>query len=111
MNFHCTNWLVEYIIFIKKSSGAGYPFGTLITMGINKGGIVMCKKLFCNVCGRQLHMENNILLEDAFEAKKQWGYFSKKDATLHSFVICENCYDEMVDKFVIPPEIITVTEL
>ena len=56
-------------------------------------------------------MENDILLEDAFEAKKQWGYFSQKDTTLHSFVICEKCYDEMVKKFVIPPEITNVTEL
>ncbi|MCI8752588.1 MAG: hypothetical protein K1W39_01435 [Lachnospiraceae bacterium] len=71
----------------------------------------MNKRIFCNVCGRQLHMENNILLEDAFEARKQWGYFSKKDTTLHSFVICEECYDKMVEKFAIPPEVIDVTEL
>ncbi len=71
----------------------------------------MNNQVFCNVCGRQLHMENDILLEDAFEAKKQWGYFSKKDATLHSFVICEECYDKMINKFVIPPVITDVTEL
>ena len=71
----------------------------------------MNKRIFCNVCGRQLHMENNILLEDAFEARKQWGDFSKKDTTLHSFVICEECYDKMVEKFAIPPEVIDVTEL
>lgn len=39
------------------------------------------------------------------------GIFQKKDATLHSFVICEGCYDEMVKKFAIPPEITDVTEL
>ena len=55
--------------------------------------------------------EKGILKEDAFEAKKQWGYFSKKDGMLHSFVICEKCYDDMIEKFVIPPEITEVHEL
>ncbi len=36
---------------------------------------------------------------------------SSGGTTLHSFVICEKCYDEMVKKFVIPPEITNVTEL
>lgn len=68
-------------------------------------------RVVCNVCGRTLQMENGILKEDAFEAKKQWGFFSKKDATLHSFVICEECYDKMVASFVIPPTVEEVTEL
>ena len=69
------------------------------------------KELFCNQCGKKLMMEQDILKEDAFEARKQWGYFSKKDAVLHSFVLCENCYDEMTAKFVIPVRITEVTEL
>lgn len=69
------------------------------------------KELFCNQCGKKLKMENDILKEDAFEAKKQWGYFSKKDAVLHSFVLCEKCYDEMISNFVIPVKITEVTEL
>ncbi len=71
----------------------------------------MDNKMYCNVCGRELYVKNGMLLEDAFEAKKQWGYFSRKDAALHSFVICEDCYDDMVEKFAIPPEVTTVTEL
>ena len=31
------------------------------------------KKLFCNGCGRILKYENDILREDVFEGKKQWG--------------------------------------
>lgn len=69
------------------------------------------KEVVCNVCGRALKMEKGILMEDAFEAKKQWGYFSKKDATLHSFLICEDCYDKMVAQFAIPPTVEEVTEL
>ena len=80
------------------------------------------KDIYCNVCGKKLFVEKGILKEDAFEAKKQWGYFSKKDGMLHSFVICqiavdlqsdwvEKCYDDMIEKFVIPPEITEVHEL
>ena len=58
------------------------------------------RDIYCNVCGKKLFIENGILKEDAFEAKKQWGYFSNKDGILHSFVICEKCYDKMIDSFV-----------
>lgn len=69
------------------------------------------EKISCNMCGRELKMEDGILKEDAFEAKKQWGYFSKKDAFLHSFVLCEDCYDRLTECFQIPPVITEVTEL
>ena len=36
----------------------------------------------CNCCGRQLKTENGMLLEDAFEGGKEWGYFSRKDPRL-----------------------------
>ena len=63
----------------------------------------MCDtRIFCNACGKELYMENNILKEDAFEAKKQWGYFSKKDGETHSFDLCEECYDKWISGFQIP---------
>ena len=62
-------------------------------------------KSICNCCGRVLEQEEYINIE------KQWGYFSNKDGILHSFVICEKCYDKMIDSFVIPPEITEVHEL
>ena len=71
----------------------------------------MGNRLLCNACGRELKIENGILKEDAFEARKQWGYFSKKDATVDAFVICEECYDRMIESFVIPPQRYQVTEL
>lgn len=64
-------------------------------------------KIMCNVCGRELKSENGILKEDAFEAVKEWGYFSKKDLEVHKFVICEECYDKMVEGFALP---ITILE-
>ena len=59
-------------------------------------------KIMCNACGRELKNENGILKEDAFEATKEWGYFSKKDLEVHKFVICEDCYDKMAEGFAIP---------
>lgn len=59
----------------------------------------------CNVCGRKLKIENGILKEDVLEVRKEWGYFSKKDLEVHRFNICELCYNEMINKFVIPIEI------
>lgn len=64
-------------------------------------------KLKCNKCGRELKMENGILLEDAFVGSKEWGYFSKKDLQVHSFVLCEKCCDEIAAGFQIP---VTVRE-
>lgn len=54
------------------------------------------------MCGRQLKTENGLLMEDAFEAAKEWGYFSKKDLELHRFTICEECYDRLIKTFLVP---------
>lgn len=67
--------------------------------------------MYCNACGKKLKMQHDVSLEDAFEAKKQWGFFSKKDMKLHSFVLCEECYDRITAQFVIPPDVSEVTEL
>ena len=67
--------------------------------------------MYCNACGKKLKMQHDVLLEDAFEAKKQWRFFSKKDMKLHSFVLCEECYDRITAQFVIPPDVSEVTEL
>ena len=62
-------------------------------------------KSICNCCGRVLEQEEYINIE------KQWGYFSKKDTKMHSFVLCEECYDKMISRFVIPPIVTDVVEL
>lgn len=33
---------------------------------------------------------------------KEWGYFSSKDFIMHSFCVCEKCYDKWIKTFVIP---------
>ena len=48
--------------------------------------------MYCNACGKKLKMQHDVLLEDAFEAKKE-------------------CYDRITAQFVIPPDVSEVTEL
>ena len=63
------------------------------------------KGIYCNACGKKMKFEHGILKEDVFTAKKEWGYFSDKDLQVHTFNICENCYNKMVSEFVIPVDI------
>lgn len=65
------------------------------------GEIPIC----CNSCGKQLKFENGILKEDAFEATKEWGYFSERDMEVHHFNLCEECYDKLISQFQIPVEV------
>ena len=71
----------------------------------------MRNSMICNGCGKELKKENDILREDIFEGKKQWGYFSKRDGEIHSFFLCETCYDNMIKTFAVPPEVTEATEL
>ena len=64
----------------------------------------------CNACGRTIVFENGIMKEDVFEAVKEWGYFSGKDLEIHRFNLCEQCYDGIVSKFVIPVNVKNVEE-
>lgn len=53
----------------------------------------MCDtRIFCNACGKELYMENNILKEECNLKQKNNGVFFEKDTKMHSFVLCEECY-------------------
>ncbi len=67
--------------------------------------------LYCNSCGKVLKVENGILLEDAFEATKEWGYFSERDTEVHHFNLCEECYNQLISQFKIPVEIRNKSEV
>lgn len=56
----------------------------------------------CNVCGKIVKKENNFVKEDFLTITKEWGYFSNKDMELHSFKICEECYDKWINTFKVP---------
>ena len=38
----------------------------------------MLTELYCNRCGKKLHVENGIAMEGVLPVDITWGYFSKK---------------------------------
>lgn len=62
----------------------------------------MLSKVVCNGCGRELKVENGILKEGCFEGKQVFGYFSSMDGQEHCFDLCEDCYQKMIARFLIP---------
>lgn len=65
----------------------------------------------CNMCGRELLIENGLLKEGCFHGEQKFGYFSKKDGENHSFDICEACYDKLMQEFHIPVDVQEEIEL
>lgn len=65
----------------------------------------------CNVCGRTLRKENDIVVEDFLYIEKNWGYFSSKDGCTHKLVICEKCYDKSIETFLVPVKVTDTTEM
>lgn len=68
-------------------------------------------KIVCNECGRILKIQNGILQEGVFRGMADWGFFSEKDGEIHSFDLCEKCYDRLISGFSIPVETEEQTEL
>ena len=60
--------------------------------------------IYCNSCGRRLEGTDLLPGEEGLHIEKSWGYFSGKDGEIHSFDLCESCYDLLVQEFKIPPE-------
>lgn len=69
------------------------------------------KSIYCNLCGKEINMENNIVTEGVFSANQNWGYFSNKDGQADSFDLCEECYNSITEKFRIPVETTVIKEL
>lgn len=61
-------------------------------------------EVICNSCGRKLLVEGGIVKEGCFHMDTVFGYFSRKDGQIHSFDLCEDCYDKMTAQFRIPVE-------
>lgn len=59
------------------------------------------KQVVCNQCGKVLKIKNGILMEGVFEGNQKFGYFSNKDGICHSFDLCEECYDKLIEGFTV----------
>lgn len=71
----------------------------------------MLEQVRCNRCGKELQIQNGILIEECFHGKNIFGYFSEKDGVCEEFDLCEKCYQETVSGFSIPVTRTEVTEL
>ena len=67
--------------------------------------------IVCNMCGKNIPVENNIPREDFIEINKAWGYFSRKDGKTWKFVVCEECADRLAGQMKIPHEVCDTIEL
>lgn len=61
-------------------------------------------QLYCNCCGKEIKVEDGMIMEGVFSAHVVWGYFFEKDGESHKFDLCEACYDKWISSFRIPPE-------
>lgn len=59
---------------------------------------VMC----CNGCGKEIALQQGMIREGVLQVDWEWGYFSRKDGERHTFCLCEECYEKITEKFVLP---------
>ena len=60
------------------------------------------EKIICNKCGKEIVVTRGIPQEDVLDIEKRWGYFSEKDGQTDRFDICEDCYEEWIESFLLP---------
>lgn len=61
-------------------------------------------RVVCNVCGQDIG-DIHVPKVDFVRVSKKWGYFSEKDLTTHEFIMCEKCYDRIIEKFAVKPNV------
>lgn len=58
----------------------------------------------CNKCCKLIEKDTLGNLVDYFSVDKRWGYGTKLDSEEHKFDLCEDCYKEIIDSFLIKVE-------
>ncbi len=53
--------------------------------------------IICNQCGKIIAQDQD--RADWLHVEKNWGYFSGKDGEIHSFDLCEACYERLIKGF------------
>lgn len=69
------------------------------------------EQVICNCCGKQLKMEQGIVMADYVHVRKEWGYFSKKDGKTQEFTLCEECMEKIVENFAVPAPLSDTIEM
>lgn len=61
------------------------------------------EKVICNMCGNEIIKNEYGHFEDYLSVNKIWGYNSNFDGLEHSFDICQNCYNDLIERMKIKP--------
>lgn len=69
------------------------------------------QEVSCNCCGKSLLIQNGIIKEGYASYRDVFGYFSNKDGQVHSFDLCEACYDKLIAQFKIPVSVEDAREI
>lgn len=68
-------------------------------------------RVLCNCCGRELEMENGVLLEECIHMEHDFGFFGSRDGESDCFDLCGECYQKITSRFSIAPQSRERTEL
>ncbi len=69
---------------------------------------IECKEtisIFCNMCGEEVQKDQHGYYHSFFDTSYRWEYPSKFDNEVHSFQLCEKCYENFISSFKLPPNI------
>lgn len=56
----------------------------------------------CNCCGKEIKTDSHGYTPDHLSVEKRWSYHSCFDNSIHSFDICQDCYQKIIDSFKLP---------
>jgi len=73
-------------------------------MIINKKALTeneTAEKIVCNCCGKEIDKNAHGYFSDYIHIEKQWGYTSENDGKTDNFDICEKCWLNITEKFMI----------
>lgn len=116
-NYHQTHAMICDILNLHKVTCSSWFAAVLAAEWeeiLRKYQEVQDRKLMqvvCNRCGRALEVEGGCVREGCVSVTAPFGYFSRKDGTVHHFDLCEDCYDAIIAQFAIPVAEEAETEL
>lgn len=62
-------------------------------------------KVYCNACGREIKMNKYGYFDDYLTVEKRWSYGSRFDNQVHSFDLCQDCYNILIESLQVKPDV------